>query len=40
MAYLRNTWYVAAWCDEVHERPLGRQDNPPSRELRRRECTD
>jgi phenylpropionate dioxygenase-like ring-hydroxylating dioxygenase large terminal subunit len=26
MIYLRNTWYVAAWCDEVQEeRPLGRK---------------
>jgi hypothetical protein len=20
-----HTWYVAAWCDEVQERPLGRK---------------
>lgn len=25
MAYLRNTWYVAAWCDEVKDKPLGRK---------------
>src|ERR1700693_1887461 len=25
MSFLRNTWYVAAWCDEVQDRPLGRK---------------
>jgi len=25
MAYLRNTWYVAAWSDEVVAKPLGRK---------------
>jgi phenylpropionate dioxygenase-like ring-hydroxylating dioxygenase large terminal subunit len=25
MAYLRNTWYVAAWLDEVTDKPLGRK---------------
>ena len=25
MAYLRNTWYVAAWSDEVGAKPLGRK---------------
>jgi vanillate O-demethylase monooxygenase subunit len=25
MTYLRNTWYVAAWCDEVSRDPLGRK---------------
>jgi phenylpropionate dioxygenase-like ring-hydroxylating dioxygenase large terminal subunit len=25
MAYLRNTWYVAAWSDEVGEKPLSRK---------------